>query len=436
MSRAKKAAGLAYSRKVFVEDDPSVAVLMEEYKLHRAEAAENSAKNNRQVTYIQIYGLFLVAVAGSYYQFSDAFKGARIPDALTLPVLIIAASLLFYLYSQIYLSSFTFRVLRMRMAEIEQEINKRSKAKLLRYEQEVAPEFFGKPMIVSRYLSPNTWLQLFLVSLFVSAAYVVSGLALTLLSNRPTIALVFVGSTAFFAFALLWENFKLSRPGVLAFSSSPSPTPNVTKNLKLARYALNYFVVVFVVFIFAFDKVDYEASSYVLSWINHFFTALETMSKASVALLVSAYTALCGYFLPTPSELPLALVEPLGWGLVLLSSSIGKGLGAVALMSTSRLYFKVNDYSPGDFSSFVDGSVLSSIVSSQNADRAYFVCQSIPFLPMRSATVAYAAISDSGLRSYLVVAAGSAVGTVVRMLLMWLIISMGVAALPDFGVTS
>ena len=420
MSEANTSKRATSRTRVFIEDDPSVAVLLEEYKLHRAEAAENSAKNNRQVTYIQIYGLFLATVAGVYYQVPNGEQVLTVPAALTLPVLVIAASLLFYLYSQIYLSSYTFRVLRMRMEEIEGQVNQRVGSEILRYEREIAPEFFGRPMVHSRYLSPNTWLHLFLVSLFLAAAYLVAALAFSLLDHRPSTALFYNGSLAFFTFSLLWEHYKLSRSNAFTAMESSNELSNMARVLRLARYFLNYFVVIFLVFVFAFERVDNWVAVQVHLWIDHLFFLVDRVPIAAASALVSLYTALCAIFLPTPSELPLVLVEPLGWSVILISSAIGKGIGAVILMSVSRLYFRLNGYGPESISSVLNGSAFKSIASDRSAGWVYLLCQSVPFFPMRSATVAYAAVSGGGVRGYLTVGIGSAIGTILRMLLLWL----------------
>jgi len=143
-------------QRVFIKDDPSVQILLEKYKLLRTEALQNSAQNNRQVAYVQVYGLFLFFVTGVFFGFRPAGLAlSNIPDFFRLPTLILSATLLFYYYSHIYLSSFTFRVLRLRMAEIEKEINRRAKYELLRYESAIAPEFFGKISLNGRFLLPK-----------------------------------------------------------------------------------------------------------------------------------------------------------------------------------------------------------------------------------------------------------------------------------------
>ena len=418
-------------QRLFIEDDPSVSILLEKYKLLRAEAVQNSATNNRQVTYIQVYGVFLFFVSGVFFGFNDSVPLTKIPDYFRLPVLILSASLLFYYYSQIYLSSFTFRILRLRMAEIESELNRKVSANLLYYERLIAPKFFGKASLDGKQLLPNAWLQFFTLVLFGTAVYVLAALAVNLLEKQPGWAIFYIGNLSFFAFILVWENFRFSRPGSIILQEARSSTPNsLFTSFWLSRYFLNYIVVMIISYVALFNQLGDPLSAFTTRIISEFFSSIGTMQESTILLGTMAYTALCGLFLPTPSELPLTLINVVGTFKIFVAASVGKSLGSVALFFASSLFFKINHHKTDRVRSALESGPTKNFFGGGKLGLVYVVSQSIPFAPMRSATIAYSAITPVSVRSTTVVAIGSFVGTISRMLLVGVFVSAGVWVLP------
>jgi hypothetical protein len=418
------------NQKVFIEDDPSVNILLEKYKLLRSEALQNSARNNRQVAYIQVYGVFLFTVTGVFFGLTDTVSLSKIPSYFRLPVLVLSAALLFYYYSQIYLSSFTFRVLRLRMAELEKSINKHAGSSLLRYEREIAPSLFGRMSLDGRYLLPNAWLQWFTFILFTIAIYLLVVLSTNLLAALPGLLIFYIGSILFFGFTLVWENFRLSFPGSISLQTDQS-SDHLTIVLRLSRYVLNYSVVLFITFVALFNQFGDPLSSIVTGFISNFVASASLMTEQLVLLFVALYTAACAVFLPTPSELPLALSAQISVSKLVLVSAIGKSVGSLLLYFASFHFLKANNHSSERWQSYLTSGAISGYFGRNHISIAYVILQAIPFAPMRSSTVAYASLSSPSPQAVITVSAGSFVGTISRMLIIGFLITAGMFVLPS-----
>ena len=424
---------LKYQR-IFIEDDPSVNILFEKYKLLRSEAIENSARNNRQVAYIQVYGIFLFTLTGIFFGFTDAVNLSYVPNHFRLPVLVLSAALLFYYYSQIYLSSFKFRVLRLRMAEIETSINKLAGRNLLRYEKEIAPTFFGNLSLKGQYFLPNTWLQGFTFILFLVAIYVLIILSVNLLSGYPGWTIFYIGSLMFFGVTLVWENLRLSLPGSISIDLDGSDLPDtLTIGLRLSRYGLNYFVVILITYVALFDQFGDPFSSFTTGFIKDFMASVSASSENVVLLWVAGYTAACGIFLPTPSELPLALSSQISVAKIVLVSAIGKSIGSLILYFASVAFCRVNDHDPKRWQSYIESGIVGKLLSRTRVSFVYALLQSIPFAPMRSATFAYAVVAPPSRNSVIAVVVGSFLGTISRMLIIGFLIATGIYIIPSLA---
>ena len=414
------------------EYDPSVNLLLEKYKLLRAEALENSAKNNQQVAYIQAYGLFLFFVTGAFFNFTTDLTLSKLPENFRLPLLVVAASLLFYFYSQVYLSSFSFRILRKRMSELELEINNRTSEPLLKYESSIAPKYFGQLTIDGNRLLPNFWLQFFTLVLFGAAVFLLTALAQKLLSGHPISEIFFIGSLIFFSWRLVWENFTFSFPGAISFNGNAGVTlTNWMKASRLASYPLNYAVVLALTFMAFINQLNDPLSAYFFVQFNSFYSSLLALDHSSIAIWTAIYTALCGIVpLPTPSELPLAFIPVVGAFPILLASAIGKAVGSTILFLASHLYFKFNRMNIEGWRTSLEVGPAAKLIKFGGLDAMFVISQLIPLAPMRSATIGYAAVTPIAAKSLFVVALGSAVGTISRMLIIGAIIAAGSWALP------
>jgi hypothetical protein len=135
-------------------------------------------------------------------------------------------------------------------------------------------------------------------------------------------------------------------------------------------------------------------------------------SPIRLRLAIAAYTAACAVFLPTPSEAVILLRGRVSLFDILVAAAIGKALGSLVLGQAAI-----------SIAGWIDRSRFASLVAISDRRRAqltrwglpaYFVMQSVPFLPMRSSIYAYAHISRSLPR----VVVGAGVGTLVRTTLM------------------
>ena len=414
------------------EVDPSVDLLMEEYKLLRAEALEKSAKNNQQVSYIQAYGVFLLFIAGAVFKFTEDIDLSSLPSVFRLPLLIMAAALLFYYYSQVYLSSFSFRVLRHRMSELEGEINRRTSDNLLRYESSIAPRYFGQISVDGNHLLPNAWLQFFTFVLFVAAVFLLALTALTLLDGHSVLSTFYVGSLVFFVWRLVWENYSFSRPGSILISGhQDNSVSQWEKARRLSTYVLNYFLVIALTLMTLLGRLSDPTSIYFSGKISALFSSVMALDPQSMAFWIVAYSAICGVVpLPTPSELPLMFIGVAGTARIFIAAALGKAIGSLLLYLGSRLYFRLSRTDTENWRSALETGRTSRLVKVGGLDMIYFLSQATPFAPMRSATIAYAAIHQASLKSLAVVGVGSAVGTVSRMAVLGAVIAAGAWVLP------
>jgi hypothetical protein len=151
-------------------------------------------------------------------------------------------------------------------------------------------------------------------------------------------------------------------------------------------------------------------------------------SSAQLLLGVGIYTALCAIVVPTPSEIPLLLSNVVPIVNLYLAAAIGKGLGSIVLALLSSSFVTYNGY----IEEWIRGLKASSkdtwIARNMGGRRKlilYFLCQAIPFAPMRLSTIIYSSQSRILSKMFGEVFVLSAIGTVIRMAIVAFLVHQG-----------
>lgn len=411
--------------------------LLEEYKILKSETADNGEASSRAIGYIQIFGIFLIIMHLVYFG-KVKISGAEI-TAPDIPVkfwvlAIISASLfLFILYSHVSHASFKFRVLRARMKEIEEKINEICRSDVFRYESMIVGNVFAKPLIAGKVVSPVWWINLFVNLLFFCAVAMIVMLTASILrAENPVFSLICQGTILYIAASIVIENVRLLGVSGKELISELDPTLS-RHGILQTTYIVNYFIFIAIVFLFGIEYIADVGDNWIVSWINMVFEKIYELSHIQVMILVSLYTTLCGIFLPVPAELTIKLVDKFGIVGIFFFSATGKALGAYILFKISKFYMRKGDIRLDAWEGRINSAILRKFLNMKSIDVTYFVLQSIPFAPMRSATLGYAALAKDGRRAVWVVIFGSAIGTVSRMLFFVGVDGLAERALAGWG---
>jgi hypothetical protein len=150
-------------------------------------------------------------------------------------------------------------------------------------------------------------------------------------------------------------------------------------------------------------------------------------SNIADLLYIYTYAIVCGALLPTPIEAPMFLYPNLSRIAVLCACSLGKGTGSYLVFKSGAMFRRtvIFDWLTGLPLFSIVWSWLSSI-----SDRliqsygwiGFVVCQATPGLPMRSAVFAVSVMEVHAFRF----AIGSAIGTCLRCLIVYYLITTSV----------
>lgn len=399
------------------------SALIEEYKILKSEASDTLEASNRAISYIQVYGLFIILLAGAY------FNGLRIflaedqrhatPQSLWLVTICAAAVFLFLLYSHITHTSFKFRILRARMAKIESQVNDLLHKEVFLYERQVAARSFSHTAIDSTLLTPAAWTRLFTTTLFGLAVAILILLSRNMFVGSSADYLLFSSGTIIFvAVTLLIDDFRINKfldIETVVFRSASKPSSIAV----LVPYLTNYVAFMLIFYTLFASALASPSHSFIVRGIDQLFAWLEAVDWRITLIFVFLYDALCGAFLFTPSELPLRLEKALGLLPILVAAAFGKAFGSVLLFSASRWWLFRSLGGVTRRLRLFSENLLTKFPGQPPIWLVYSIIQSIPFAPMRIATIAYAAIAPDGVRPKVVVALGSGFGTVSRMLILW-----------------
>lgn len=425
--------------------DRATSILIREYGLAKRDAAYQQSQLEKQTTYIQLYGMFLFLITALAYGGGDMPSGSRfallniniekLDHKLKLAIMIGGAALLFYLASAVTASSYAYEVMRRRLADLERTINAVFGQPLLRFERELYGHFYGPLARSGATLTPYFWSGFWRLVLFVGASYVLIFLSSKFLGEKT--AVFYSANIFYFTWRHLSDYVQIHfRSVARTLEESDASTNNTDAVLVAINYIFNYFVVIFIFF-----AVFGELSIWVQSLVSQIFPALIDIApeykQRTIALAIGIYTFLCALFLPTPSEAPLLLTTFLPLPVLFLVACFGKALGSVGLAFGVSWYMDRPDDVDNWLGKLVrkaSGSWQSSIGVQSWLAVFYFVFQSIPFLPMRTSTLAYAHLVGRTSYMYLVVFILSGVGTFFRMYLMALLLTWGQATMPFEGI--
>ena len=407
-----------------------IGILFEEYKLHRQESIAQNQLVHRQTQYIQIYAVFLVSIVTllatmrapcppSSSEAVPLIEWAReIPLTFKLPFLALSAAIAFYLVCVAMSSTYMFLILRKRMAMIEQDINEAlGHSNFLIYEQRITTRLLGHSLYEKGGMTPHLLSAIFRIVIFLSILILLISVAGQLLSTTPTVAAIYTWGVSFFSYVLISQYLRLATTrGKKAIHQAiqskdfRAPYPDTFRLLMLAT-SFGLFIVLLY---FARSSNLYQQLNQVSNWA--FGTATAQISSLWQTIGLIVYGVLSGTVLPTPSEAPILLYGHIPVLLILAASAIGKGIGAATIVLavvTGKLK--------------VPAKVVSSVPTMDGSLRGwivYFLLQAIPFLPMRSSTAIFGMLLQHKVAA-LQVGIVCAFASVLRMLLMWLFISVG-----------
>jgi hypothetical protein len=408
-------------------DSKILDALIEEYKILKSEASGTTEAGARAISYIQVFGVFILLFAGAYYGglrlFLSQNQRTTIPQSMWFLAIACASMFLFLLYSHLTHTSFKLRVLRERMAQLEAKINLLAKAELYRYELQIAGRCFSHVALSRSLIAPNAWTRSFTFCLFGLAVCILLVLSKDIFHNASADYLLFVSGTILFVgSALLVDDIRVNKMLDVGYLAN-SPSPNALA--AVVPYIGNYIGFMLIFYTLFAQTLASPSHSILVSTIDNTFNLLSSVGAPAALAVVFVYDALCGSVLFTPSELPLKLVDEVGLFPIIVAASLGKALGAVVLFITSRWWLHRGLAEPLRRFNESATALLTKFSQHVPLGFVYLLSQSIPFAPMRSATIAYAAVSPKGRNALFVVGAGSAVGTASRMLFIWWLIGIG-----------
>jgi hypothetical protein len=411
----------------------AVEILMEEYKIHAQELTVQIQLYHRQTQFIQLYGAILVSLVALLTRFPSTLPNnastteqistlPSISPGISLLLLILGATVAFYLVSAAFSSSYIFLILRRRMAEIEESINDAvGQSNLLKYERVTTRTFLEQSYYAPRGIAPHLLSGVFRIGMLAAVISVLVLLAAHLLPR--TSAFFYTWTVVVVGFFLVYEYVRLYTKSGRRLIDSAYHNPQFAAYVTLIKYPLE-FVVSYVAIISLLYFYTYGGLAV---WITRIFAHGYSPNSFLGSLSIVAYTFLAGIVLPTPSEAPILLIGQSSILTIFLASAVGKGLGAALIMSlmmSGRLIL------PAWAVSFVP-----SVDESKRGLMVYFACQAIPFAPMRSSTMILGALV-SRKRTIVKAALLCSLATIIRMLLMWGLISLGAVATSHLIPTS
>ncbi len=413
-------------RKNGSENDLTVNVLLEEYKLHRQEILQQLAIYNQQTNYMQLLGLVLVSVAGVVFKEKAVLNA--LPEVARLFVLCLAACFAFYLVSTVMSAAYMFLILRRRMKEIEIAINGRLKLEVMGYETNVAPRFLTKIFYADGFITPHALSGVWRILLFWGSLITLTFLAHVSLDSK--IYHYFYSVTVcYIGVMLAYKYFSLSSPGhERAFEQSYNGRElGNTANLLRAAQWLQYYVALMILLgVYFFSSAADQFGVRALDWL----IMLREVSERLMLTGTVVYTALCAIILPTPSEAPLVFFGKVATWKLFVAACIGKAIGSLILACIVGLLARKTAQPPEWLTRNFGDHPFEGTWIGRSSAVLYFACQAIPFAPMRTSTVIYA--WSAGLSwtkaGWIVVASG--LGTIIRTgLILWLLAVFDVAIL-------
>jgi hypothetical protein len=408
------------------------SILMEEYKLHRQEVISTQGAYNSQISHVQLYGAFIFA--GSALILKKEPWIIELPYSAKILGAIIAASLAFYLVSVAMNSSYTFLVLRQRMAEIEFTINSMAKSHVMIYESNIAPNAFGRVFTTSGIPTPVAWSGLWRILLLGGILGILIQVASEMNLGKPGFVYATVVTIVGFILAfqhvfmyVKWNNIDQNWESV--------EKSHIRGIFRFLSWCISLSALVIISYYLRYGVEEIVKLQEIIGYPK----SIGERSDLFTSIYIAVYSALSATLLPTPSEAPLALYKNFDIILLYSSAAFGKGIGSALLAFAVSHFASVSDQvlkfanRPSWLSNFFTKIGDQRQKIGLNALGLYFICQAIPFLPMRTSTCLFAAFYARSRRMLPLVLVVTFVATFFRMFGMWCLIKLGLAVLPSFG---
>jgi hypothetical protein len=223
--------------------------------------------------------------------------------------------------------------------------------------------------------------------------------------------------------------------GDFALGSSLNMDKAISKVSRTTRLRPSYIDVktvyqLIVLIVFVYGVLNFYQFLLSLNLTEQLYSVLMDINR-DVALWVAlpsiaVFEALCAIIVPIPSELPLLLYPRISLVIILLTSAIGKGIGAyIVCMWFTKIEELANKFQISRFFWTMDR--IEGFIRKKGFI-GYLMMQSIPFAPMRSSIYAYSVIH----RDPKTVMKGAFFGTIIRNLLMFLLLTLGYISFKSF----
>lgn len=415
--------------------DPSLAgpkavdLLAKEYEFHRSEIMKRLEMSHQQNTYLQVFLAALVTVTfavaeflhgGSDSQFAKAIKSfvsAEKPIVVVgiATALLIGTGITWYFITSLSEMYYMFNLLRLRMREIESEINRLVGRDVWTYESRYVPRYITEPFPLGPRLNPIVFSVIMRLLCMLSIALMFLILASLLLPPvyRLSFNTVFILGTLW----ILVSSFKEVLPGI---------RQDLTKT-QAGKFSLwlgwLYHVGLALTFIGILLSLQQLAVYFpTVAKLQRWTDGLSASFFGSIAFSFTWSAVTLIPFAP-PSELPMILVPAHGWTPILASCAMGRALASVLMC---YLYTSLDHLLKGRLTLFARSTNWIITLIRNYSTLGFLATQAIPFFPMRSGLVGYMALKNPRRWS---VFWCTALGTIIRDTVMFLAIKYGLLPL-------
>jgi hypothetical protein len=402
-----------------IDKTSQTTLLMEEYKLHKQEAIQHFGVLYRQSSFIQLFGLVLISLTALVHGNTQAIYFLKAPLSLRFFSLAGVAILLFYLASTVATASYSLLIGRRRMAELETQINALAAQELLSYETDLSRRSGRDFSLLDGALTPLAWAFTWRLALFFGAILCLAFLSFEVMPDGYAAA--YTAGIVYFSVQQLKHYYiTFAAFGTKSLDRHVRPQPVRLARLvgRIAHHLTNAIVLILFFIIFLGDTATIAHS------VDHAVAGLGGYATWQIALAILVYSFICTVGFPAPSEATLLLIPQVGPVVVYASSSIGRGLGSVALAAI--VYYWLNQRGRG-FDRFRSRRIrlqLSRIGLKLNRwlTPVYFLCQAIPWGPAKSSTIFYSGYIGLSKTVLAAIFFLSGIGMIIRMFLVSLLL--------------
>lgn len=428
-------------------NNDKIKVLLKEYELHRNELFLQVDLYNRQTKYTYLYGSLLIAIltlilgigtrdlsswiglndpkcqgsvdlSNSFLQNNLSFKIAL------LALLTFTAAMAFYLVSTIMSSSYMFLILRRRMSVIEKKINSiLESTELLEYESRLTQNYLEQSSYGNYSLTPHFLAGVWRIVLFLTVIVVLGAISFIILPKE--ICVYYIATISFIAIFLITQYIllytKRNKENFDKFISNPGFEFRKIKKSFILGIIIGFIFFVFLIPVLYLNPNSIDPSSIRSIGLLNFS---ELGGKTWILLVnIFIYNIACAIFLPTLSEAPLLFYNQIPILIIIIVSSLGKGIGALVVSKTWRTFEKLAEKMKLSFLFWPKNRIEKYIKT--KGFIAYFIMQAIPFMPMRSSIYIYSYVSNNKHKIFW----GATIGTFFRNIIFFFLFYLGLISL-------